>query len=310
MNIASPPQAIDSNRDAGRKPTGARFGAAFTLIELLVVISIIALLIALLLPALRKARETAQYVQCASNQRQIHQAGMIYSLDFDDRLPGRSDSSYPKHPSIGHQASHESYPWARGSKIYNNHSGSVAPFMEDYLNATGLSLINSGQNIDRFDHMDSLLHCPASTPYDKYQKSADYFLAGLGAHQHQGSTAWPGRHPVGWPHMSWVTELDNQPVAFAMDMYNHPNGGNVARFDGSVHRYDAKPGLTYTSHGSAGRIYYPEGYVAVISGKHESNAMPIKAIQYIDGQSNKQVFRHHWDPRSSWRRLGYSKNGS
>jgi prepilin-type N-terminal cleavage/methylation domain-containing protein/prepilin-type processing-associated H-X9-DG protein len=82
--------SLEVHTKAGRSDKPRLLPQGFTLIELLVVIALIALLMGVLMPALRKAREAARMISCASNQRQVIMALAAYAQNNESRLPPSS----------------------------------------------------------------------------------------------------------------------------------------------------------------------------------------------------------------------------
>ena len=69
----------------------------FTLIELLVAIAILAVLLAIFLPVFAQVRERGRQTACASNERQLGMAFLLYAQENDSVMPAdgmQTDSSH------------------------------------------------------------------------------------------------------------------------------------------------------------------------------------------------------------------------
>jgi prepilin-type N-terminal cleavage/methylation domain-containing protein/prepilin-type processing-associated H-X9-DG protein len=117
------------------KPQGRAY--AFTLIELLVVIAIIAILAAILFPVFARARENARRASCLSNVKNLGLAVMMYTQDYDERLPrittcgsatletGKTTGSSCGGGQYLHLWQHVIYPYVNSPQAYLDPSASV-----------------------------------------------------------------------------------------------------------------------------------------------------------------------------------------
>ena len=141
---------------ADSKPRRPSARGAFTLIELLVVIAIIAILAALLLPALAKAKQQGQSVQCMSNARQIMLGWRMYADDNNDIL---APNDYPYE---------QAYALANGPVAQNQLKSWVCGTMEQAIDAKTLAELTDpiGTALSHYVPNPYVYHCPADQYVD------------------------------------------------------------------------------------------------------------------------------------------------
>ena len=89
-------RAVDARTPSCRAAAAAR--SAFSLIELLVVMSVAVMLTALMMPVMQQLRENAHRVVCMSNMQQIGRAFMMFGGDNNDELPESQALVEPESP--------------------------------------------------------------------------------------------------------------------------------------------------------------------------------------------------------------------
>ncbi|MEO6908835.1 MAG: DUF1559 domain-containing protein [Abditibacteriaceae bacterium] len=109
---------MNYKKDVTSRKTG------FTLIELLVVITIIAILTAIMFPVFARARENARRASCMSNLKQIALGIMMYTQDYDERLPILA------RPPVGSESPLAAYPDYYGTYGYFTWVDEINPYVK------------------------------------------------------------------------------------------------------------------------------------------------------------------------------------
>ncbi|MBI1367960.1 MAG: prepilin-type N-terminal cleavage/methylation domain-containing protein [Planctomycetes bacterium] len=237
---------------------------AFTLIELLVVVAIIALLIAILLPAMASAREVARRTVCATNERSITQATIMYAQENQGIFiicRGRA---------VPHQFD------MAGSFVHRNKAGDEKV---DWVDAWGrLGLM--GDKVGGYRSPGKMWDCPSRSGFKSQWYNSNSLL--IGYCYYGGIETWSNpltgnvasRSPISLSHSSgrwvmvsdttmkidyqwgaggkWFLDQPSHKADFGRDVY--PAGHNQAYVDGSVAWADFKDLLFIHTWGGLDRV--------------------------------------------------------
>jgi prepilin-type N-terminal cleavage/methylation domain-containing protein/prepilin-type processing-associated H-X9-DG protein len=179
---------------------------AFTLIELLVVIAIIAILAALLLPALQKAKQQGQGVQCLSNMRQMVIAWRSYALDNREYLV--LASAYNAQDPLNKIA------WTTNEMDFSPSSYNWDPVASGLMNGPYYPYVNS-LGVYKCPADTSAVNTPQGQKARLRTVSMNFFLGGFGGYNASkgvGVGSWGADYPVYEKSTDLIAGLSPGPV--------------------------------------------------------------------------------------------------
>lgn len=192
----------------------------FSLLELLIVIAVSVVLAGLLFPALANLRENAYRVVCASNQRQIGIAMMMYERDYSSLPYSRvltSRAAEPRHLDLANLGGEMS-----GDR-FESWDGVGRLFAAGYCRAP------------------NCFYCPSHKGQHRIDRELEdwYFLNGEPIYtnfHYSGHIDWVTGHPRD---LSRVNQADRHLVLLtdglrSLNSLNHADGLNMLMGDGSV----------------------------------------------------------------------------
>jgi prepilin-type N-terminal cleavage/methylation domain-containing protein/prepilin-type processing-associated H-X9-DG protein len=286
MNLSS----ACATRQTGSRPVG------FTLIELLVVIAIIAILAAMLLPTLARSKQQAEKVQCASNEKQLVYAWIMYADDFRGVFPPNDGS--------GNQSGFKE--WCEGILYWPD----TQPNDKDNTNTVYLSQSMIGPYCA---HQTAIYTCPSDkydctefgTRYPRVRSmSMNCFVGDPGTVN--GASAWDSTSR-GYLKQSDMTV----PTPSNLDIFadEHPDSIN----DACLRQWGTSDLSTFgdlpaSYHDGAVNLAYGDGHVGLHKWQNKLTLQPIRQRTFMYGvTTGDQIdviwfLQHCTGPAPSWHR--------
>jgi len=230
-----------------KKEFNSKFNKAFTLIELLVVIAIIAILAAILFPVFAQAREKARQAACLSNTKQISNALLMYTQDYDEAVVLNNDGHWVEKPA------------GSGNKYINTWMSLLEPYLSNYQiwtcpsatpksglfagydyspsspwtsgpNVGSLAAAYTLNNYYNYDSRYGAIFQDTPVSVAKFQAPAGLIFCADGGNT--PTTNWdPEQMVTQWGGIA-INATNNPPFANAVGGY--PQGGFIARHNGGL----------------------------------------------------------------------------